>query len=122
MFALLMAAAGRFAPCLTTEEAREVYCWLRQRGAEAAAPASLCGGDARLRFIEPNLEFRLLGIRSPRLRLEVAFSYESLPPWLSRSPLAQVYPQVLDVAADDLAAAADQWAREIQPFPRRAPA
>jgi hypothetical protein len=73
------------------------------------------------RFIEPNLEFRLLGIRSPRQRLEVAFSDESLPPWPSRSHLAQVYPQVLDVATDDLAAAADQWARELQPFPRRAP-
>jgi hypothetical protein len=61
------------APCLTTEEARDVYRWLRQRGAEAAALAPLRGRDARLRFIEPNLEFRLLGIRSPRLRLEVAF-------------------------------------------------
>jgi hypothetical protein len=109
------------APCLPTEEARDLYRRLRQRKA-ATAPASLRGRDARLRFIEPNLEFRLLGIRSPRLRLEVAFSYESLPPWLSRSHLVQVYSQVLDVAADDLAAAADQWAREIQPFPRRAPA
>jgi hypothetical protein len=61
------AAEGRgwsfSAPCLTTEEARDVYRWLRRRGAEAAALAPRRGRDARLRFIEPNLEFRLLGIR-----------------------------------------------------------
>jgi hypothetical protein len=110
-------------PCLTTDEARDLERWLRQQEDEASASvAPVRERDAGLRFIEPNLAFRLLAARPARRRLEVAFSHESLPPWLDRSCLGQVYPLVLDVAADDLAAGADQWAREIQPFPRRAPA
>jgi hypothetical protein len=90
-------------PCLTTDEARDLIGWLRD------------GSTPQMLFTEPNIAFRArAGL------LAVDFSHESLPPWLPGSGLSRVYSLSLAVAASDLAAAADQWADEIAPFPRRA--
>ena len=109
------------APCLTTEEARDVYRWLRHGKRRRRRRRPRCVDAMRDSFHRAESGVPVARYPIATARLEVAFSDESLPPWPSRSHLAQVYPQVLDVATDDLAAAADQWARELQPFPRRAP-
>jgi hypothetical protein len=100
-------------PCLTTEEAGDLGQWLRRHAAGDAAP------DASLLFTEPNLAFRALTAQPPRRLLQVDFSYESLPPWMPGSGLERVFPLTLDVPADVLAPAADQWAAEIAAYPRR---
>ncbi|WP_433390399.1 WapI family immunity protein [Micromonospora sp. KLBMP9576] len=103
-------------PCLTVVEAYALAGWLRG-WAGTAGPAE---PEAVVRFTEPNLAFRARLLRRRRLALTVEFSSGSLPPWLPRRPLNAVYPLTLAVSADALAAAARQWAREADAYPRRA--
>ncbi|SCG73118.1 hypothetical protein GA0070609_4801 [Micromonospora echinaurantiaca] len=103
-------------PCLTVAEAAALTGWLRWRAESALTPGA---PPAVVRFTEPNLTFRSRVIRRRRVELVVEFSYESLPPWMPRRPLSAVYPLALTVSADALATAAEQWAGEVEAYPRR---
>lgn len=103
-------------PCLTTWEARNLSAWLR--GAVGV-------GAARRRdiaFTEPNMAFSIEHRRAGRVRLEVRFSHEALPPWVPRDHAgwqAGEYVLILDIGRDDLAPAAEVWDREYEQFPER---
>jgi hypothetical protein len=62
-------------PCLTTWEARNLSAWLRGAVGEGAARRRL------IAFTEPNMAFSIEHRRAGRVRLEVRFSHEALPPW-----------------------------------------
>ncbi|MGX6608268.1 WapI family immunity protein [Micromonosporaceae bacterium Da 78-11] len=104
-------------PCLTTGEAQDLAEWLRHQ-ADTDPPPPI-GMPAPMQFTEPNIAFQRHSDSPPFLSLEVAFSHESLPPWLPGSGLGRVYPMTLHVSADALSSAAAQWAAEIAAFPRR---
>ncbi|MCM0673268.1 hypothetical protein NCC78_00765 [Micromonospora phytophila] len=110
-------AWSHYDPCLTVQEAGRLAGWLRQQAETTSDPAP---SSAVVRFTEPNLTFRTRVLRRRRLVLTVEFSHESLPPWMPRRPLTAVYPLTLTVSADALGVAAEQWAREVEAYPRRA--
>ena len=62
-------------PCLTTSEARSLSAWLRRVacGNAAEEPRSIA-------FTEPNLAFGASDQSAGRVRLQVRFSHEALPP------------------------------------------
>ncbi|GAA2855784.1 hypothetical protein Acy02nite_08730 [Actinoplanes cyaneus] len=92
-------------PCLTVAEAITLADWLGRRDVAAA-----------LEFIEPNVAFRQL----PGDLLEVAFSQETLPPWLRGNGSGRVHRIRLEVTPEMLVRAAGDWAAEIAAFPPRA--
>ncbi|NYF57139.1 WapI family immunity protein [Micromonospora purpureochromogenes] len=102
-------------PCLTTEEAVDLTSWLRRLGGAEV------GDRAAWHPVEPNLGFRSLVTGGGRVKLTAVLSYESLPPWIDRPPLAQVYPVPLRVSAAQVLTAADQWERAVRAYPRRDP-
>jgi hypothetical protein len=103
-------------PCLTVAESIELADWLDGRV------------DAdELDFIEPNVAFRRLPAEPGEHRaepgehlLEVAFSHETLPPWLPGTGLGRVHRIRLEVPAGTLSRAAAAWSAEIAAFPPRA--
>ncbi|MFI1988462.1 hypothetical protein [Actinoplanes sp. NPDC020271] len=92
-------------PCLTVAEAITLADWLGRRDVAA-----------ELEFIEPNVAFRQL----PGHLLEVAFSHETLPPWLTGTGPGRVHKIRLEVTPDMLTRAAADWTAEIAAFPPRA--
>jgi hypothetical protein len=73
-------------------------------------------------FLEPNVSFLPDGREGERARVQVRFSHESLPGWLSRDVAgwhAQEYLVALQVTTADLAVAAGDWDGERRAFPAR---
>ncbi|GIE87565.1 WapI family immunity protein [Actinoplanes regularis] len=95
-------------PCLTVAETIELADWLHGRD-----------DSDELAFIEPNVAFRQLPAEPGEHLLEVAFSHESLPPWLPGTGLNRVHRIQLEVSEDALARAAGDWSAEIGAFPPR---
>ncbi len=95
-------------PCLTVAEAITLAGWLRERP------------DDELEFIEPDVAFRQLPADPGQHLLEVAFSHETLPPWLPGTGLGRVHRIRLEVTPEMLRRAAGDWAAEIAAFPPRA--
>lgn len=102
-------------PSLMVEEARALGGWLH---GQATAALGLSAPPAMVRFTEPNLALRSRVLRRRRLELIVEFSAESLPPWMRR-PSSAIYPLVLTVSADALAAAAEHWVEHCEAYPPR---
>ncbi|GIF14434.1 WapI family immunity protein [Actinoplanes teichomyceticus] len=96
-------------PCLTVAESIELVDWLHGRS-----------DYDELRFIEPTVAFRQLPSEPGLHRLEVAFSHETLPPWLPGAGLDRVHRIRLEVTEETLRRAADAWSAEIATFPPRA--
>lgn len=96
-------------PCLTVAEAIILGDWLGRRDVAE-----------ELEFIEPNVAFRQLPGDPGQHLLEVAFSHETLPPWLPGTGLGRVHKIRLEVTEDTLTRAAGDWAAEIAAFPPRA--
>ncbi|MFG1839429.1 hypothetical protein ACGFH8_13440 [Micromonospora sp. NPDC049175] len=102
-------------PSLMVEEARALGGWLR---GQATSALESNAPPAMVSFTEPNLALRARVLRRRRLELIVEFSAESLPPWMRR-PSGAIYPLILTVSADALAAAAEQWAEHCVAYPPR---
>ncbi|MEU8009096.1 WapI family immunity protein [Micromonospora parva] len=102
-------------PSLMVEEARALGGWLH---GQATAALGLSAPPAMVRFTEPNLALRSRVLRRRRLELIVEFSAESLPPWMRR-PSSAIYPLILTVSADALAAAAEHWTEHCEAYPPR---
>ena len=104
-------------PCLTALEAAALGAWLR---AAAGQDAGLVTGQ--ILFTEPNLAF-LPGTGDGRhTRIQVRFSCESLPGWLTRDApgwQAAGYLLPLHVSRSGLAEAAQAWGHECSKFPHR---
>ncbi|GIF04042.1 WapI family immunity protein [Actinoplanes siamensis] len=97
-------------PCLTVAETIELAAWLDGRG-----------DSDELGFMEPDVAFRHLPPPEPgQLLLEVAFSRETLPPWLPGTDRGRVHRIRLEVTEEMLSRAAMDWATEIAAFPPRA--
>jgi hypothetical protein len=102
-------------PCMTTWEAEKLWAWLEMASRNAADRQEAV-------FLEPNASFFIDGRDGERVRVQVGFSHESLPGWLSRDVAgwhAQEYLVVLEVTTADLAMAARDWDRERRAFPAR---
>lgn len=110
-------------PSLTTWEARELASWLRGVLAGDVEPAPFGGEeDERLLvFTEPNLGFSLAGREAERVTLRCHLSLESRPPWLLEDTDSDLFDFFIEVSTPHsaLAAAADEWEREISAFPVR---
>jgi len=110
-------------PCLATWEARELASWFRGvvSGQVQAAPLEVEGGERLLTFTEPNLAFSLAGRDREKLTLRVHFSLGSRPPQLREDVASDLFAFSVEVALthDALAAAVDEWQREIAAFPVR---
>lgn len=110
-------------PSLTTWEARELSSWLRSVLAGDVEPAPFGGEeDERLLvFTEPNLGFSLADREAERVTLRCHLSLESRPPWLLEDTDSDLFDFFIEVSTpySALAAAADEWDREISAFPVR---
>ena len=108
-------------PCLTTFEARRLASWLARLGEDLTAPSS---GDARsrLEFTELLLAFEA-GPTPDGLSVRVVLNLDALPPWLQEGQWTDVDEYVVAIPIDSrqLAAAIDQWERDLAPFPERVP-
>lgn len=100
-------------PCLTTWEAREFLGLLRS--------ASLFHqGPRTLEFTEPNLAFTLDQDTRGGSTLVVMLSYEAAPPSLSLDERSyEGIPLSFQLSRAALAAAADDWERELATHPPR---
>ncbi len=104
-------------PCLTTWEARRLSAWLRD-----VAVGDAAARRRHIAFTEPDLAFSLKHRRAGRVRLQVCFSHEALPPWAPRDHdgwQAGEYVLILDIGREDLAHAAKAWDLEHEQFPER---
>ncbi|GAA2615352.1 WapI family immunity protein [Streptomyces axinellae] len=98
------------APCLLTDEARQISPWLRAAG--GATPA---GTHLDLHFLEPVLAFGHTGSGPVRVHL----SHEAAPPWLDGDERLTEYVIEIKATAAGLRQAADEWDRCLVPFPPR---
>lgn len=95
-------------PCLTIEDAVDLGDWLH-------------GSEPDLGFVEPVLAFTSEDV-GERVQVTVWMGYSALPPW---SPEAlegegpELYPVRLDVAPEQLVAAAATWREACAAFPAR---
>ncbi len=109
-------------PCLTTWEAREIGSWLRGVVAGLVAPATERPEEADLLcFTEPNVALSLVGRSEGRVQVRVHFSLEALPPWLGLRVRPEIFAYFVafDLSIDELAAAAEEWDRDCEPFSMR---
>ncbi|MCU1676219.1 MAG: hypothetical protein JWM93_977 [Frankiales bacterium] len=103
-------------PCLQTTEALRLGSWLR--GIAAQSEAVPADAVPSLYFTEPNLAFSLLRYVEGAAVVRVHLSLESAPPWEQDSQLLSFFLE-MTITGDDLRAAADEWERELLPFPER---
>ncbi|MFC9268216.1 hypothetical protein ACFTXJ_10675 [Streptomyces zhihengii] len=108
---------------LLVDEAHQVTAWLR--GAADGTVAVTGPDDGWMSpdtwFTEPVLAFSLAERDGDTVLVRVHLSLEALPPWRTgddRPDIYQYWVQV-QVATDDLRAAADAWAEALDAFPTR---
>lgn len=101
-------------PCLTTREAGELLDWLR-RVADSRASS-----DEQLWFTEPNLHFAVRDRAGDVATVVVSFAQESSPPGAAEDVRhGDGHDVALRVSASDIRRAAEEWERELEPFPER---
>jgi hypothetical protein len=104
-------------PCLTALEAAALTAWLQAAVGQDAGPAT-----GPILFTEPNLAFLPGTGDGGHARIQVRFSHESLPGWLTRDApgwQAAEYLLPLHVSRSGLAEAAQAWDHECSKFPHR---
>lgn len=108
-------------PCLTTWEARSLSGWLRSVAAGTVEPTAWGSGDEPiLMFTEPNVAFTLAERDAQTVSLRIHLSLEARPPWLTVDDVDLFeYFVVITLPPGDVAAAADEWDRQIAEFPER---
>lgn len=110
------------APCLTTWEARSLTDWLRAAAAGEVAPVNSKDGveeDDLLTFTEPTLALSLLTFTEDEAVVRVHLSLEAAPPHVSDPTDLYAFSVRLRLSLTALTAAADDWERELAPFPTR---
>ena len=106
-------------PCLTTDEARQLLEWLR-RVAAGDIGAHRGSDSAVLGFTEPNLQFALRERTAHAALVVVSFAQESSPPGSADDlRYGEGHGVPLRVSAAALRRAAEEWERELEPFPKR---
>ncbi|WP_404962138.1 hypothetical protein [Streptomyces sp. 147326] len=111
-------------PCLLTHEARQVAAWLR---GVAAGTVSVIDPNAEGDvfpdpwFNEPVLAFSLAARSEAEAVIRVHLSLEASPPWQQGEDKAGIYQYFVEVRAntETLLQVADQWDRDLEPFPTR---
>lgn len=99
-------------PCLTTREAPALGGWLRALATDVRTESPS--------FTEPNLRIDALGDSDGRVTVEISFSQESAPREANEAVrYGDGHPVVLRMTRAALKAAADQWDRDLAPFPER---
>lgn len=110
-------------PCMTTWDAAELAGWLRSVAAGAVGASPLpSGGEHLLVFAEPDLGFSLGATGDTRRSIRVHFSLEAAPPWLPPPGVdTDLYSFFVTVrtTVEQLAAAVEEWKRELALFPPR---
>ncbi|MET7419767.1 hypothetical protein [Dactylosporangium sp. NPDC005555] len=110
-------------PCLTTWEARTVSAWLRGVVEGVIRPVAVWPDESwppepHFRtYTEPNLALSLQERTVDRATVRIHFSLEALPPGIQQDIYS--YFLVLDLSLEELAAAAEEWAADCEPFPVR---
>ncbi|WP_322779944.1 hypothetical protein [Frankia sp. Cas4] len=110
-------------PCLTTWEARGLAHWLHRvaTGQVTRSPAPDEDADDVLSFTEPNLAFSLheRDLHTAHLRLHL--SAEAAPPWTAQDARWHwsAFYLPLHLGIDEIRDAAEQWERDLAPFPTR---
>jgi hypothetical protein len=99
---------------LTCDESPQVSAWLT-RVAESAAQRSIPPGP--LRFLEPNLTFRVFPPDVGSTRIMVSFDLEFQPPWHRRQGAGDPFALSFTINEEQLRQAAEQWDAERAPFP-----
>lgn len=96
-------------PALTCDESPLVASWLRDvaRG----------GRPAALAFTEPNLAMSVTGHRPGGATLEIALDLEFSPPWRQGRGAGDPFIVGCEPSLSRISAAADEWERELAPFP-----
>jgi hypothetical protein len=109
-------------PCLTTWDAQHLAQWLRSAAEGRVTPASSSAEAPREVFFEPNIAFDVALVREDRIELRAYFSLESLPPWQRDENQPDIWELFvpLEVSAEELRRAAEEWERETASFPVRA--
>nr|WP_246315106.1 hypothetical protein [Kineococcus aurantiacus] len=102
-------------PSLTTWEAGELGEWLRAVAAGRVEPAEDPGDEDLPAFTEPNLAFSVAAVAGERTVLRVHLSAEAV----ARRPGGRGCGVPLSLGWADLLAAAEQWGRDLAPFPAR---
>jgi hypothetical protein len=110
-------------PSLTTWEAEALGVWLRgaAAGTVDASPYGTGEPEQLLVFTEPNLAFSVEARADDRIWVRAHFSIEALPPWLrlQQEPDHFDYFVTVGLSVEDLANAADSWARDLAEYPER---
>jgi hypothetical protein len=109
-------------PCLTTREARSVGAWLRgvASGAVAIRHDNAETFEELEWFMEPNLALSLASLTTEDATIRVHLSLESRPPGPDYEHVAMyAYFVVIRMSLAGVSAAADEWERELLPFPER---
>lgn len=106
-------------PCMTTWEAQQLASWLRGLGnAHPATVESADPEELRLYMTEPNVMFELNRTSEGITTLDVFFDAESQPPsGLNDEGLGHRVRLTMPQA--DVAAAANEWERELMSYPIR---
>jgi hypothetical protein len=112
-------------PALTAREATLLAPWLRGVAVGSVQPTSLPHSPTDewdegsiLGFVEPVLAFSVIDYEPEQVALRVHLMIETLPPWVNNSSQYDFY-IVLIISPEGLLAAADEWERELDSFPRR---
>jgi hypothetical protein len=106
-------------PCMTTREARELADWLRRISLGQIEPDGQSGGGV-LGFLEPNVHFELRARTATEATVVAFFSQESSPPGSGEDiRYGDGHEVVLVVSPEAAREAADDWERELAPFPER---
>jgi hypothetical protein len=104
--------------CMTTSEARELAAWLRS--VASGGIGSHSRPDGSIRFIEPNVAFRLEARTSASVTITVSFAHASSPPGADDEiRLGAGHMVELTLTPEAVQQAADEWERELTPFPLR---
>jgi hypothetical protein len=101
---------------LTRGESPQVSSWLMQVVDAVTRQRAL---PRRLRFIEPNLEFRARTADEGRVQILVSFDLEFQPPWHKRHGAGDPFTLSFSTHGDQLRQAARQWDVELAAFPGR---
>ncbi|MGW6691833.1 WapI family immunity protein [Streptomyces sp. NPDC054961] len=110
-------------PVLLTDEGRRLSRWLRAAvagGIAVAQPDTEGGWSPSLTFIEPVLAFSLASRSDGSVVVRVHLALEASPPWRPDIEGDIVpYEVEIELAEVELLSAADEWDRELLPFPAR---
>ncbi|MDB4953342.1 MAG: hypothetical protein JWO36_911, partial [Myxococcales bacterium] len=110
-------------PCLTTWEAASLAAWLHGvvDGVVVPVAAEDLSDTALEIFTEPNIALSLAARNGEQVRVRFHLSLEAIPPWFGDDDRPDLFEYFvpLDTSIDELARAADDWERELAPFPER---